>query len=409
MKFPTNSSFQCVLLAAIGLLAGCARTESPTPDGKPPASVETVAPAPGRATSVAPEQATANAQGTPAALGAEPVKSGPPTDADPAKDEPASQPSSDLLSDSSPRHSSVATPRRPPEESMVHSTSLAQSGSTPPQSRADAPKNPPDLQTWTDVTGKHKVEAAFVDLNDGAVRMKKANGRVISIGLASLSELDRKRAEGIWSGYRLEFATIELEATFIDREARWIKGESKGSDERDPLAKSIDGLTIAQWKSPQYSKNVLDLTVASMNRKAAVLEAKREGKDIRNDAERIESDGRFPETLPAAYTEADSKGFMARKKYLDAQGNLSVAVKERERLIQESKEAGKDIRSEMERACDEFYEVVVNTAEYGAARKRLQDAGGTVDSEMLRSTPERVARKRVSTYLLELKDRMGWR
>ena len=46
-------------------------------------------------------------------------------------------------------------------------------------------------RTWTDSTGKHTVEAEFVDLKDGKVRLKKEDGRTITIPIERLSEADR--------------------------------------------------------------------------------------------------------------------------------------------------------------------------------------------------------------------------
>jgi len=47
-------------------------------------------------------------------------------------------------------------------------------------------------RTWTDSTGKHTVEAEFVDLKGGKVRLKKANGSTLSITLDKLSSADQE-------------------------------------------------------------------------------------------------------------------------------------------------------------------------------------------------------------------------
>ncbi len=46
-------------------------------------------------------------------------------------------------------------------------------------------------RTWTDSTGKHTVEGEFVDLKDGTVRLKKEDGKTITIPIETLSEADR--------------------------------------------------------------------------------------------------------------------------------------------------------------------------------------------------------------------------
>lgn len=49
-----------------------------------------------------------------------------------------------------------------------------------------------EFRTWTDSTGTHKVEAAFVDIKDGQVRLKKKDGNILTIALDKLSDGDRE-------------------------------------------------------------------------------------------------------------------------------------------------------------------------------------------------------------------------
>ena len=48
---------------------------------------------------------------------------------------------------------------------------------------------------WVDASGKSSVEAEFVGLEDGAVKLKKADGRIISVQLDKLSEESRDQAK----------------------------------------------------------------------------------------------------------------------------------------------------------------------------------------------------------------------
>jgi hypothetical protein len=50
----------------------------------------------------------------------------------------------------------------------------------------------PKPRTWTDATGSFTVEAVFVDLSDGKVRLKKTDGRVITVELEKLSSADQQ-------------------------------------------------------------------------------------------------------------------------------------------------------------------------------------------------------------------------
>ncbi|MCH8043012.1 MAG: hypothetical protein IID44_04775 [Planctomycetes bacterium] len=46
-------------------------------------------------------------------------------------------------------------------------------------------------RTWTDVTGKYKIEATLIDYNQGKAQLKKSNGKVVSVPLSKLSAPDR--------------------------------------------------------------------------------------------------------------------------------------------------------------------------------------------------------------------------
>jgi hypothetical protein len=49
-----------------------------------------------------------------------------------------------------------------------------------------------ELRTWSDITGKHKMKATFVSLDDGKVTLDKADGTTIEIELSKLSKADQK-------------------------------------------------------------------------------------------------------------------------------------------------------------------------------------------------------------------------
>ncbi|HET6879068.1 MAG TPA: SHD1 domain-containing protein [Pirellulales bacterium] len=58
---------------------------------------------------------------------------------------------------------------------------------------AGAAKN----RTWLDVTGKHRTVAKFLELKDGRVRLKKTDGKTISLPLEQLSEADRQYVQDL--------------------------------------------------------------------------------------------------------------------------------------------------------------------------------------------------------------------
>jgi hypothetical protein len=53
-------------------------------------------------------------------------------------------------------------------------------------------KPPEPLRTWTDATGKFTVEATFTSYAHGVVKLKRKDGRVISIDIEQLSPPDQK-------------------------------------------------------------------------------------------------------------------------------------------------------------------------------------------------------------------------
>jgi hypothetical protein len=53
-------------------------------------------------------------------------------------------------------------------------------------------QNPDAVRQWTDISGQYTLEARFVSLSDGTVRLQKANGRFVRIALDQLSPADQQ-------------------------------------------------------------------------------------------------------------------------------------------------------------------------------------------------------------------------
>jgi hypothetical protein len=47
-------------------------------------------------------------------------------------------------------------------------------------------------RTWTDSTGKFPVRAEFVEFKEGKVRLRKENGKEVTLPIARLSQPDRE-------------------------------------------------------------------------------------------------------------------------------------------------------------------------------------------------------------------------
>jgi hypothetical protein len=71
----------------------------------------------------------------------------------------------------------------------------ANPGATKKDSAASNPVAGSKSRSWTDITGKHRIEAAFVEIKDGKAVLKKADGSTVGIPLDKLSAADRKAAE----------------------------------------------------------------------------------------------------------------------------------------------------------------------------------------------------------------------
>ncbi len=72
---------------------------------------------------------------------------------------------------------------------------IALAAELPVSKTADKPKSS-EFRTWTDITGKFKTEAAFVDLKDGKVQLQKKDGIIVSLRIEKLSEADQDWVRG---------------------------------------------------------------------------------------------------------------------------------------------------------------------------------------------------------------------
>lgn len=70
----------------------------------------------------------------------------------------------------------------------------------------------PELRTWTDDTGAHQIEAAYVGLRDGYVFLRRPDGKEFSIPLERLSEADQQHVEGLSAKPRPDGNANQLES-----------------------------------------------------------------------------------------------------------------------------------------------------------------------------------------------------
>ena len=65
-----------------------------------------------------------------------------------------------------------------------------------PTADADPAEEPmtPELRTWTDVSGKHRIEATLLKVDGPTVHLRRADGRELAMPLAKLSTADQTYA-----------------------------------------------------------------------------------------------------------------------------------------------------------------------------------------------------------------------
>jgi len=61
--------------------------------------------------------------------------------------------------------------------------------------RAASDSGVPGMRTWTDDTGRYRIEAALIAVEGGRVRLRKTSGQEIEVPLGRLSREDRLWAE----------------------------------------------------------------------------------------------------------------------------------------------------------------------------------------------------------------------
>lgn len=108
----------------------------------------------------------------------------------------------------------------------------------------------PAVRTWTDDSGTYKVRAEFAGRADGAVRLKKTDGQIVSVPLARLSAADRRFVEQLSAARRdvIEFlsgARVEGKITARDDEYIAVRVTIGGRDMvRKYLLQRVGAITV---------------------------------------------------------------------------------------------------------------------------------------------------------------------
>src|SRR5262245_38256924 len=86
-----------------------------------------------------------------------------------------------------------------------------------------------EVRTWVDATGKFKIDAAFVELKDGVVDLRKADGATVTISLDKLSAADQELARKLASD---EAARPDADNPFTTKPAAADAAEGRAATEK---------------------------------------------------------------------------------------------------------------------------------------------------------------------------------
>jgi len=115
-----------------------------------------------------------------------------------------------------------------------------------------------ESRTWTDSSGKHTVDAEFVDLDGTAVRLRRPSGQVISIPLNRLCEEDREYVRQQTEQHAVDEAELERCRKAIELSSKWRYAEALAvvGNADSPLDKAVKASLLS--KSDANTKFKLD-------------------------------------------------------------------------------------------------------------------------------------------------------
>jgi phosphatidylserine/phosphatidylglycerophosphate/cardiolipin synthase-like enzyme len=119
-------------------------------------------------------------------------------------------------------------------------------------------------RNWTDTTGKHAIEAEFVNVEDSSVRLKKEDGSIFTIPLEKLSEADRDwvtKADG-YLGARFDVARGHYEEKGFGLPAQWVPNYVRLLRERYGIEyRAVAGCAVTEHNIAHNKSIVVDDSV----------------------------------------------------------------------------------------------------------------------------------------------------
>ena len=107
---------------------------------------------------------------------------------------------------------------------------------------AEPAEAPPELRTWTDASGKYRVEGSMERFADGKVHLKRADGTVVAVPLGKLSKADQQHVRQQLSQHREATRTKSRRSESLTTTAEWPTWRGPNRD-----GKSADTNLLSQW------------------------------------------------------------------------------------------------------------------------------------------------------------------
>jgi hypothetical protein len=148
-----------------------------------------------------------------------------------------------------------------------------------------------EFRTWTDITGKFKTEASFLDFKNGEVRLRKKDGTTVTVPVEKLSQADqeyvslrmkaRRRVPATRKGKDTEASSAKRESTAKSKAAVKKKGQRTTEELAEfervlltpPTDRQREMKMLALWRQHLHLSIAFQTKLTSMPRRPPQLDA----------------------------------------------------------------------------------------------------------------------------------------
>lgn len=115
---------------------------------------------------------------------------------------------------------------------------------------------------WSDATGRFKIEAKFVDVQDGTARLRRTDGTIISVPVARLSEADQRFLDsGQAHSTGLTLVKDGQPVSMIVTNGRPKEAQSRAAEELQEHIRLMSGATLPIVKENELSPNAPEMLI----------------------------------------------------------------------------------------------------------------------------------------------------